>query len=153
VPPPQTAGKKRRRTRESSHSGDQTSTQELALAKALKPSKKFSSRGSGLSLIEKASTVKVRNDGGKASLPRTGVSGVGMTSKALDLFESASPASEDEVAAPAPVPHQKHPQKSPSENFLNVFRSLSHERYIYKEIVTLYLYLLYLTFVLSSDDF
>jgi hypothetical protein len=43
--------------------GDQTSTQELALAKALKPSKKFSSRMSGLSLKEKSPLRKLRSAG------------------------------------------------------------------------------------------
>jgi hypothetical protein len=47
------------------------------------------------------------------SLPRTSVSGVGTTLKALDLFGYASSASEDEAATPAPVPRRKRPQKSP----------------------------------------
>jgi hypothetical protein len=97
----------------SSCSGDQTSAQELALAKALKPSKKFSSGSSGLSLAEKASTAKGGIHMGKTSLPRTSVGSVGTTPKALDLFGSVSSASEDEAVAPVHVPRRKRPQKSP----------------------------------------
>jgi hypothetical protein len=91
----------------SSRSGDQTSAQELALAKALKPSKKFSSWSLGLNLVEKAFPSKGGIHGGKISLPCTSVTGVGTTPKELDLFGSSPSASEDEAAAPAPVPHQK----------------------------------------------
>jgi hypothetical protein len=46
------------------HSGDQTSAQKLALAKALKPSRKFSLGSSGLSLSKKATTAKVKTSTG-----------------------------------------------------------------------------------------
>jgi hypothetical protein len=49
----------------SSHSGDQTSAQELALAKALKLSKKFSLGRLGLSLTEKTFAAKGGIHGGK----------------------------------------------------------------------------------------
>jgi hypothetical protein len=48
----------------SSHSGDQTSVQELVLVKAPKPSMKFSLVGSGLSLTEKAAATMVKVGGG-----------------------------------------------------------------------------------------
>jgi hypothetical protein len=99
----------------SSHSGDQASAHKLALARALKPSKKFSSGSSGLSLAEKASAAHVWIRGGKKSLPRLGVSGAGMSSKALDLFGSGSSASKDEAAVPAP--RRKRPLKSPPKAF------------------------------------
>jgi hypothetical protein len=50
------------------------------------------------------------------ALPLTGVSGVGMTSKVLDLFRSTLSASEDEAAMHVLVPHQKRPQKSPPKS-------------------------------------
>jgi hypothetical protein len=97
-------------------SGDETSTQELVLAKALKPSRKFSSGSSGFSPVEMASGTKVGVGREKTPLSHTGVSGVGKALKALDLFGSASCAFEDEtvVPMPAPMPHQKHPWKSPA---------------------------------------
>jgi hypothetical protein len=51
----------------------------------------------------------------KTSFPHTSVSGVGKAPIALDLFGSASSASEDETIVPmsVPVPCQKHPWKSP----------------------------------------
>jgi hypothetical protein len=101
----------------SSCSGDQTSSQELALTKALKPNKKLRSGSSGLSHTEKASAINVGSCGGKKSLPRTGVSGAGMTSKALDLFGPASSTSEDKAVMPVLAPHQKRPQKSPLKTF------------------------------------
>jgi hypothetical protein len=112
VPPPQKFDQKRRRTKGLSRSEDQTSTQELALAKALKPSKKFSLGSSGLSLTEKASASKGGVHGGKTSLPNANVGGTVMTPKALDLFGFASSTSEGEAAAPAHVPHWKRPHKS-----------------------------------------
>jgi hypothetical protein len=102
----------------SSRSGDQASTQELALAKAVKPSKKFSSGSSGLSLAEKASTTKGGIHGGKMSLPRTSVSGTGTTPKVLDVFGSASSASKDEADAPAPC---KASLEISSEDCLEIF--------------------------------
>jgi hypothetical protein len=86
----------------SSRSGDQASAQELALAKALKLKKKFSSGSSGLSLTEKASATHIGIREGKRSLPQTDVSGAGMSSKALDLFRSGSFAYKNEVVAPVP---------------------------------------------------
>jgi hypothetical protein len=70
VPPTPETGKKWRRAKGSSHSGDQISAHELALAKALKPSKKFSLGSSGLSLTNKASAAKGGIHRGKTSLPR-----------------------------------------------------------------------------------
>jgi hypothetical protein len=83
------------------------------LTRALKPSKKFSSGSSGLSLAKKASVANVRMHGGKKSLPWMSVSGAGTTSKVLDLFGYASSTSEDEAAAPAPTPRWNHLWKSP----------------------------------------
>jgi hypothetical protein len=65
VPPPRKIGKKQRHARGSSSSGDPNSTGELALAKALKSSKKFSSWSSGLSLAEKASAANIGTHRGK----------------------------------------------------------------------------------------
>jgi hypothetical protein len=67
--------KKRRCAKGSSNSGDHTSTQELTLAKPLKPSKKFVSQSSRLSSAEKASSTNVKVIGGKTSLTSTGGSG------------------------------------------------------------------------------
>jgi hypothetical protein len=114
-----------------SRSGDQTSAQEVALAKALKPRKKFRSGSSGLSLAEKASAAKVGVHKGKESLP--GVSGVGMTSKALDLFGSTSSASEDETIGPTPTLNKTSSEFSP-KNFLKVFCP-SRERCVDTELV------------------
>jgi hypothetical protein len=87
--------------------------QELVQAKALKPSKKFSSGSSRLSLTEKASTTKVGIHGGKTSLPCNDVSGAGKAPKALDVFGSALSTSKDETIVPAPVTRRKRPRKSP----------------------------------------
>jgi hypothetical protein len=73
VPPPQKIGKKWRHARGSSSSGDPTSAQELALAKALKLRQKFSSGSSRLNLTEKASVANVGIHRGMKALPRTGV--------------------------------------------------------------------------------
>jgi hypothetical protein len=102
-----------------------------ALAKALKPRKKFRSGSSGLSLAEKASAAKVGVHKGKESLP--GVSGVGMTSKALDLFGSTSSASEDETIGPTPTLNKTSSEFSP-KNFLKVFCP-SRERCVDTELV------------------
>jgi hypothetical protein len=108
VPPPQKTGQKQRRARGLSRSRDQTSAQELALAKALKQSKKPISGSSGLNPAEKASTAKGGIREGKKPLPHT-------APKALYLFGSASSSSKDEAAAPAPTPTpcQKRPRRSP----------------------------------------
>jgi hypothetical protein len=65
VPPPQKTGKKWWHARGSPRSWGHTSTQELALAKALKSRKKFSLGSSGLILAEKASATNVGIHGGK----------------------------------------------------------------------------------------
>jgi hypothetical protein len=64
IPALQKTGQKRWRAKVSSHSGDQTSVQELVLVKAPKPSMKFSLVGSGLSLTEKAAATMVKVGGG-----------------------------------------------------------------------------------------
>jgi hypothetical protein len=94
----------------SSRSGDQTSVQELAMAKALKPSKKIILGSSELSVTEKVSTEKVKISGEKAPSTSAGVGCVGKALKALDLFGSSSSASDDEVAAS--TPHWKRLRKS-----------------------------------------
>jgi hypothetical protein len=88
----------------SSHSRDQTSMQELELAKALKPSKKF---GSGLSLSNKATVTKIKTGRGGMSSTSTGFGGASQNLKALDLFNSGSSVSDAEGAKP--VPCQKRP--------------------------------------------
>jgi hypothetical protein len=80
------------------------------IEKALKPSKKFISGKSGLSLMEKDCAVKVKTSRGKSPSTSMGVGGAGKAPKALDLFGSSSSASDDEVAVP--VPCQNHLQKS-----------------------------------------
>jgi hypothetical protein len=83
--------RKRRHVKGSSHSGDQTSAQELALAEPLKQSKKFISHSSGPS--------------------STGGSGAAQApARALDLSDSGSSASDGETANPTPP--QKCPRKS-----------------------------------------
>jgi hypothetical protein len=104
VPPPQKTGQKWTRASGSSCSGDQAPTKELALATALKPSKKFIPGSSRRSLTEKASATKDGIHVGKKSLPHT-------VAKAWDLFGYAS---NGEAAAPTPmpVPCRKRPRKS-----------------------------------------
>jgi hypothetical protein len=84
--------------------------QELALAMALKPSKKFNSGSSGLSLTEKASTTKVKTSEGKASSTSACVIGASKALKVLDLFGSGSSAFDGEAVAP--TPRRKRLQKS-----------------------------------------
>jgi hypothetical protein len=79
--------------------------------KALKPSKKFNSGGSGLSLTEKAAAAKVKNGRGKMSSTSAGFGGVGGALKALDLFNLGSSASNAEAATP--VLHKKCPMQFP----------------------------------------
>jgi hypothetical protein len=96
----------------SSRSGDQTSAQELVLAKALKLSQKFSSQPSGLSVMENTSPANVKISGDKTSSTSAGGGGlIRALAHALDLFDPGSSASDDEVIAP--VTHRKHLQKSP----------------------------------------
>jgi hypothetical protein len=52
VPTPKKTTEKRKRVKGPSHSGDQTSEQENALAKPLKQSKKFKLQSSRLSIME-----------------------------------------------------------------------------------------------------
>jgi hypothetical protein len=135
-------------------SRDQSSTQELTLAMALKLSMVFSSGSSGLSHAEKASTAKVGIHRGKKLLPHKGMSGAGTTPKVLDLFGSTSSSSEDEAIAPALVPHRKHRRKSPPKTFRMPYdvppvKGTSIQRC---SISFYFLCLLYLTFLLSADD-
>jgi hypothetical protein len=112
APVPNKATEKRKCMKGSSRSGHQTSAQELALAKPLKQSRKFSSQSSGLSIIEKLPPRMLKLAGGKTSSTSAGGGGAGRDlSCALDLFDSGSSASNGEVLTP--VPHRKHPQKSP----------------------------------------
>jgi hypothetical protein len=75
--------------------------QELVLAKALKPSKKFKSQSSGLDVVEEASSANVRISGGKTSSTSiVGGSACRAPVRALDLFDSGSSASGGEAAAP-----------------------------------------------------
>jgi hypothetical protein len=100
-PVSQKTGHKWRHSKGSSRLVDWTSVQELAMAKALKAIKNFITGSSGLSLMEKATTGKVKISGGKVPSTSTGVSGAGKAPKALDLFGSGSSASDDEAAASA----------------------------------------------------
>jgi hypothetical protein len=76
----------------SSRSGDQTFVQELALAKPLKPSRKF---------ISQSSDVKI--GGGKTSSTSACGGGSGRApAHVLDLFGSGSSASNGEAAVPMP---------------------------------------------------
>jgi hypothetical protein len=68
------------------------------IEKALKPSKKFISGKSGLSLMEKDCAVKVKTSRGKSPSTSMGVGGAAKAPKALDLFGSSSSASDDEAA-------------------------------------------------------
>jgi hypothetical protein len=97
------ATKKRRHTKGWSHSRDQTSVQELALADPLKQSTKFVSHSSGLSTAKKTSSVTVKILGGKTSSTSADGSGVAQAlTRALDLFDLGSSASNGEVINPAP---------------------------------------------------
>jgi hypothetical protein len=69
APAPNKTIRKRKRVKGSSHSGDQTSEQEKALANPMKQKKKFRSQSSGPSITEKASSVKLRSAGGKRPRP------------------------------------------------------------------------------------
>jgi hypothetical protein len=102
---------KRRHAQCLSHSGDQLSTQELALAKPLKQSKKFVSHSLGLSTTKKTSSATVKIHGGKMSSTFAGRSGAAQAlTRALDLFDSGSSASDGETVNL--VPPRKHPRKS-----------------------------------------
>jgi hypothetical protein len=86
----------------SSHSMDQTSVQELALAKPLKQRKKFSSQTSGLSIIEKTSSANVKIRRAKMSSTSAGGGGGGRAPNTLDLYDSGSSAFDGEATAPMP---------------------------------------------------
>jgi hypothetical protein len=92
---PQKAGQKRRREKGSSRSGDQTSAQELVMAKQL-------SWGAWDLVSQRASARKVKISGGKAPSTSAGVGCVSKAPKALDLFGSGLFASDDEATASAP---------------------------------------------------
>jgi hypothetical protein len=96
--------------RRSSHSETQTSAQELALAKPLKHGTKFAAKSSGLSPAEKASITRVEAASKKTS--STSAAGGSMT-RALNLFDSGSSASDDSTAPP------EQPQKRSRETPLS----------------------------------
>jgi hypothetical protein len=102
------ATEKRKHIKGSSCSRDETSTQVLALAKPLKPSKKFSSQSSRPSIIEKTSSANLKISGGKTFSTSMGWGGSGRApARTLDLFDSGLSASSGEDAAP--VPRRKRP--------------------------------------------
>jgi hypothetical protein len=81
----------------------------LALAKPQKQSRKISLQLSGHSLLEKTSSANVRIIGGKTSSTSVGRVGAGRAlSRALDLFDLGSFASDGEAVAP--MPRQKYPR-------------------------------------------
>jgi hypothetical protein len=93
--------------RRSSRSGVQTSTQELALAKDLKPSKKFAT---------KSSTVGEEATSKKTFCTSTGRSGATHAPKcALNLFGSDSSASDGE-AVPVEQPRKCSKGNSPTQD-------------------------------------
>jgi hypothetical protein len=93
--------KKWGRGRRSSHSGTQTSAQDLALARPMKHSIKFAAKFSELSPTEKASVAGVEAAGKKTSSTFTARSGATCALKcALNLFDIGSSASDDETAPP-----------------------------------------------------
>jgi hypothetical protein len=95
--------KKWRGARGSSYSGTHTSTQELALAKPVKPSKKFVAQSSRLNVTKKTSSTNVKIVGKKTYFTCAGGSDATQASaRALDLFDSSSSASDGEAAIPAP---------------------------------------------------
>jgi hypothetical protein len=100
---PRKASEKQRRGRGSSRSGTRTSAQEFALAKPLKPSKKFVAQSSGLSIAEKTSPTGVKIVCKKVSSTSTGGSDTTWAStRALDLFDSGSSASDGESTLSVP---------------------------------------------------
>jgi hypothetical protein len=109
---PKKTTKKQKRMKGSSRLADRTSAQELALAKPLKHSQKFSSQPLGLGITKKTSSMNVKISGGKTSMTSTGGGGVDRAPTCtLVLFDSGSSASDGEAAAP--VPRRKCPWKSP----------------------------------------
>jgi hypothetical protein len=105
----------------SSHTGDQTSEHEKALAKTLKQSKKFKSQSSGLDITMKASSMKgvirpitsIKISGGKALSTSAGGGGVSQAPvRALDLFASSA-SHEENILLEA---RRKRSRKSPPLN-------------------------------------
>jgi hypothetical protein len=105
-----------KRAKGSSHSGDQTSEQEWALAKPVNQSKKFKAQSLVLSIKEKTSSAKIvirlisgiKTGGRKAS--STSIAGVGAghaSVRAIDLY--ASSASSEETGCP----RDELPRQSP----------------------------------------
>jgi hypothetical protein len=83
----------------SSRSGTQTSTQELALAKPVKASKKFITPSSGLSTAEKTSPIDARVVGKRMSSISAGGSDTALApAHAPYLFGSGSSSSNGEAA-------------------------------------------------------
>jgi hypothetical protein len=106
-----------KRAKGSSHSGDQTSEQEWALAKPVNQSKKFKVQSLVLSIKEKTSSAKIvirliagiKTGGRKAS--STSIAGVGAghaSVRAIDLYASFA-SNEETILLEA---RQKHPQNS-----------------------------------------
>jgi hypothetical protein len=101
TPAPRKTSGKWGRGRRSSHSGTQTSTQELAMARPLKHSIKFAAKFSRLSPTEKASVAGVEAAGKNTSSTFAAGSGVTCAPKcALNLIGSSSSVSNDETAPP-----------------------------------------------------
>jgi hypothetical protein len=95
----------------SSRSGTQTSTQELALAKPVKASKKFITQSSGLSIAEKTSPTDARVVRKRmSSISAGGSDAAPAPAHAPYLFGSGSSSSNGEAAPQAPP--QKCPRKS-----------------------------------------
>jgi hypothetical protein len=77
-----------------SHSGTQTSMQELDLAKPVKTSKKFVVQSSGLSIVEKAFPAGAKIAGKRTSFASAGGSDAARASAhVLDLFDLGSSSS------------------------------------------------------------
>jgi hypothetical protein len=112
APVPKKVSEKRKRRGGLSHVGNQTSVQELALAKPVKASKKFIAQSSGLSIVEKTSPVDAKVVRKRMSSTSAGGSDVASAlARALDLFGSGSSSSNGEAAPQAP-PKKCH-RKSP----------------------------------------
>jgi hypothetical protein len=101
APAPRKTLEKWKHVRGLSQSGTQTSMQELALAKTVRPSKKFTIQSSWLSIAEKTSSANVKGAGKKTSSASAGGSDATHTwTHILDLFDSSSSASDSEPTAP-----------------------------------------------------
>jgi hypothetical protein len=103
APVPKKASEKWKGRGGSSHCGTQTTAQELALAKPLKVSKKFGAQSLGLSIADKASPAGVKIGNKKTSSTSAGRSDATLASAhALDLFDSASSASDGKATCQVP---------------------------------------------------